>query len=104
MEMWMSYYAITKIRYDAQGIERVMLHEIDLTGANEYSLGEGIDTPVADVANLLRGGDRVIAMVERDDGTYDKADEVRVAPQSDDLLSVAIIGRESTRLQNLPQY
>ncbi|MEO8391176.1 hypothetical protein [Polaromonas sp.] len=100
----MSYFAITQIHLNGERIDRVKLHQVELLGTNEFGLDEGTDTPASEVASMIKGADRVFVAVPGAPGEYVKADEVTCAEGSDDLLSVAIIGRSSTRLHELPRY
>ena len=100
----MSRYGVTKIRFGDKGIERFMLHPIELTGENEFSLGDGVDTLASEVASRIHGGDRVTVLVARRDGTYDKGPDVICAPGTDDLVPIEFVGRAKISLANLPKY
>ena len=100
----MSRYGVTKIRFGEKGIERFMLHHIDLTGENEFSLGDGVDTPASEVASRIHDGDRVTVLVDHQDGTFDQGPDVICAPGTDDLVPIEFMGSVKISLADLPEY
>lgn len=101
----MSTYGVTQVHFENGQLERVMLHVVDAVDGGGFFLQSGQDTPAADVANHLKGGDRVLTFVAADNGDLCTGDEVQCKSGSDYLTSVQIEGRaRKSSLADLPQY
>ncbi|CAN7774248.1 hypothetical protein LJR084_007786 [Variovorax sp. LjRoot84] len=101
----MTHYAITQVHAEGGVLKRVMLHEIDLEGPEQFRLLDPKDMAASDVANLWHGGARLYTGTPDGKGGYLKGTEVQCKAGTDELISLPIIGKAmGPSLAELPEY
>ncbi len=75
----MSDFGVTAIRWNDEHteVESCLVHEAESQGRT-FLLAEGRPMWFADVASLVKGGDRVMVMEMNTDGEYEQVAEVEV--------------------------
>jgi hypothetical protein len=96
----MSVYGIAWITLNSAGteVEEARVHKLSKNGVDS-----GTAMARHEIANLIKGGDKVYVIVPNDSGSYKETDEVRVRPGQDGYLeSFGADGAATNALVSLP--
>lgn len=106
----MSYYGITKVKWDAAHnyIDQVLLHDVIQRppGSSNLELGPGTETRHYDVSSLIAKGNKVYVYERDGAGGFMRTDKIHVKQgiQDEYLESADAMGNLTTSLEKLDTW